>query len=69
MTKDEIIELAKQVKMPYFFIDGAIVNIEKLIAFADLVAKKEREKCALMVMPLDESLADEIRKRGYKNEN
>jgi hypothetical protein len=27
-------------------------------------AYKEREACALMVMPLDESLADEIRARG-----
>jgi hypothetical protein len=29
--------------------------------FADLVRADEREACALMVMPLDESLADNIR--------
>jgi menaquinone-dependent protoporphyrinogen IX oxidase len=44
MTKEEIIELAKKVKMPYFFIDGEIVNIEKLEAFAKLVAEKEVEE-------------------------
>ena len=68
MTKDEIIEMAKQVKMPYFFSDGEIVNIEKLEAFAKMVEQHEREACALMVMPLDESLADEIRTRGDKND-
>jgi hypothetical protein len=37
---------------------------ERLEAFAKLVAAKEREACALMVVPLDESLADAIRARG-----
>jgi hypothetical protein len=32
--------------------------------FAKLVAAKEREECALMVLPLDESLAEAIRARG-----
>ena len=32
--------------------------------FAHLVAAAEREACARMVEPVDESLADEIRARG-----
>jgi hypothetical protein len=43
MTKEEIIDMAKQVKMPYFFTDESIVNIVKLEAFAKLVAQHERE--------------------------
>jgi hypothetical protein len=34
--------------------------------FAALVAAAEREACARMVEPVDESLADEIRARGEK---
>ena len=70
MTKDEIIELAKKVKMPYFFIDGNIVNIEKLEAFAKLVAEKEREACAKIAdeLQLDyaHDVAMEIRARGQE---
>jgi hypothetical protein len=54
MTKDEIIEMAKQVKMPYFFIDGTIINIVKLEAFAKLVAEKEREVCAKVCNEMQE---------------
>ena len=39
-------------------------HIKFLERFADLVAAKEREECALMVMPLDESLTEAIRARG-----
>ena len=34
--------------------------------FAELVAAAEREACARMVEPVDESLADEIRARGER---
>jgi hypothetical protein len=64
MTQDEIIEMAQQCGLigirPH--LDG--IYTEALIAFAKLVAAKEREACALMVMPLDESLAEAIRARG-----
>jgi len=39
-------------------------HIKFLERFAKLVAAKEREACALMVMPLDESLAEAIKARG-----
>ena len=44
MTKDEIIELAKQVV--YDGSNIAIFTIGNLQAFAKLVAEKEREACA-----------------------
>jgi hypothetical protein len=39
-------------------------HIKFLEIFAKLVTAKEREACALMVMPLDESLAEAIKARG-----
>jgi len=62
MTKEEIIDLVIQIggcDKPED--DSPALKIFE--NFAKLVAEKEREVCALMVMPLDESLADEMRKR------
>jgi hypothetical protein len=47
-------------RVPHF--DDVIVK--ELEAFAKLVAAHERKAIAAMVKPLDESLADEILKRG-----
>jgi hypothetical protein len=66
MTKEEIIEIANQAKLPYDYVGGELMWLDKLEHFAKLIAEKEREACALMVMPLDESLADEIRARKQK---
>jgi len=60
MTDLEIIEMANKAFDESSFTDAEILR------FAKLVAEKEREACALMVMPLDESLADEIRARGQE---
>jgi hypothetical protein len=68
MTKEEIVEMAKQVKMPYFFIDGTIVDIVKLKAFAKLVAEKEREACLNLADSLGWVNVDHIRARGDKND-
>jgi len=46
MTKEEIIEMAKQVKLPYDYITGEPMWLDKLEQFAKLVAEKEREECA-----------------------
>ena len=46
MTQDEIIEMAKQAQMPFYWRTGEITYLDKLEAFADLVAKAEREACA-----------------------
>jgi len=48
MTKEEIIEMAKQVKLPYDYITGEPMWLDKLEQFAKLVAEKEREECACM---------------------
>jgi hypothetical protein len=66
MTKEEIIEMAKQANLPQDYITGEPMWLDKLEKFAKLVAEKERDACALMVMPLDESLADEILARGQE---
>jgi hypothetical protein len=39
-------EMAREVKMPYDFVTGEPINIEKLEAFAKLVREDEREECA-----------------------
>jgi hypothetical protein len=46
MTQDEIIEMARQLKMPYYYQDNTIKDLQKLEAFSKLVAQHEREACA-----------------------
>jgi hypothetical protein len=46
MTRDEIIEMAKQAQMPFYWRTGEITYLDKLEAFAKLVAEREREVCA-----------------------
>jgi len=45
MTQDEIIEMARQTKMPFYWRTGEITYLDKLEAFAKLVAQHEREAC------------------------
>ena len=46
MTKEEIIEMAKQVKLPYDYVTGEIMWLDSIEQFAKLIAEKEREACA-----------------------
>jgi hypothetical protein len=46
MTKEEIIEMANQVKLPNDYVGGGLMWLDKLEHFAKLVAEKEREQCA-----------------------
>ena len=67
MNQDDIIRIAdKAFATPFVepaFRNGFfVVTIDELKRFAELVAAAEREKCAAMVEPLDESLADAIAK-------
>jgi hypothetical protein len=69
MTQDEIIEMARQVKMPYYYQDNTIKDLEKLEAFAKLVAQHEREACAKLCWSQRkywdaEACADAIRAKG-----
>ena len=45
MIQDEIIEMAKEAHLPYFWETGVPCNLAGLEAFAKLVAEKEREAC------------------------
>ena len=47
--KRTIMEMAQEVKMPYDFVTGEPINIEKLEAFAKLVREDEIEACARFV--------------------
>ena len=49
MTKDEIIDMAKQTQMPFYWRTGEITYLDKLEAFAKLVAQHEREVIAQMI--------------------
>ena len=67
MTQDEIIEMAKQ----FWPIDPEMTGVESLVAFAKLVAAKERKTILLNTMKArnvdgncDIVLCAEIRTRG-----
>ena len=72
MTKEEIIEMAKQASL---MADGEMwfsptygsgdVHINHLESFAKLVAEKEREKCA-EIAKWHQDMAAEIRARGQE---
>ena len=42
--KRTIMEMAREVKMPYDFVTGEPINLEKLEAFAELVRADERSR-------------------------
>jgi hypothetical protein len=50
IDKDEVLKMAKQTQMPFYWRTGEITYLDKLVAFAKLVAvaaaSKEREACA-----------------------
>ena len=49
MTQDEIIEMANEVELcQCIWIDDESPEIASLVAFAKIVAAKEREACALI---------------------
>jgi hypothetical protein len=58
MTQDEIIEMAKQTHLPYFWETGVPCNLSGLEAFAKLVAAKEREACAKLIEPSEDHRAN-----------
>jgi hypothetical protein len=67
MTQDEIFEIAKKLKMPHYYQDGAIVDLKKLEVFAKLIAEHEREACAKIVdenIGFENYLSEIIRARG-----
>jgi hypothetical protein len=76
---DKTIDMAREVKMPYDFVTGEPIYLEKLKAFEALVRADEREACAKVcdyrAMEYDgfsaeqnasEKLAAAIRARGQE---
>ena len=46
MTDEQIIEMAKEAKLPHYWETGDIVCFDQVRHFAKLVAQHEREACA-----------------------
>jgi len=46
MTRDDIIKMAREAKLPYEYDTGRVVHLKELERFAELVAAAEREACA-----------------------
>ena len=69
MTKEEIIEMARksdfEIHLDNLITWYGIECTNELIAFAKLVAEKEREKCA-EIAKWHQDMAAEIRARGQK---
>ena len=75
MTREDIIRMAREAGFTVRRDGGSDevmdgdnwhIQTEFVEEFARLVAAAEREACARMVEPVDESLADEIRARGER---
>ena len=56
MTQDEVIDMARQAKLPYYWDEDVPCHLEQLKAFAKLVAAKaeakERDACATIYAQL-----------------
>jgi hypothetical protein len=52
MTHQEIIEMARQAKLPYYWDEDVPCHLEQLEAFAKLVAEKERERISQKIAQL-----------------
>ena len=59
----DIKEMAREVKMPYDFVTGEPINLEKLEAFAVLVRADEREACAKVCEDSFEYAGDDLAQR------
>jgi hypothetical protein len=46
IDREDIIRMAKEARMPYFYGTWEIANLDSLERFAALVAAHEREECA-----------------------
>ena len=49
MTRDDIIRMTKEVGLPKWYQDDALVNESLVLKFANLIAAAEREACAKLL--------------------
>jgi len=67
MTKEEIIQMANQANLPYDYVGGELMWLDKLEQFAKLVAEKERRACARICAEVGMwCLVHEIEGRGQE---
>jgi hypothetical protein len=74
IDREDIIRMAKEARMPYFYGTWEIANLDGLERFAELVAAYEREECAKVCEEVDDRLTEfhaldcavAIRARGDK---
>ena len=73
MTDEQIIEMAREAKLPHYWETGDIVWFDGVRHFAKLVAAKEREACAKIADEWavgwphpSKVIAEEIRARGQE---
>ena len=68
MTRDDIIRMAREAQMPYYYRTGEVTNLEQLERFAALVRADEREACIEIVAMHGGSVEIEaaIRARGQE---
>ena len=58
MSREDLIRIAREARMPYFYQTKEIANLDGLERFANLVAAAEREACAKLVEPGKEHRRD-----------
>jgi hypothetical protein len=67
MTKEKIIAMANQAKLPYNWFTGELMWLDKLEQFAKLIAEHEREECAKICKNFDlPILVEAILERGQE---
>lgn len=60
MTREDIIRMAKEARMPYFYGTWEIANLDGLERFAALVAAHERAECAKFCrLMIEKAITDE----------
>jgi|LauGreDrversion4_2_1035121.scaffolds.fasta_scaffold109033_2 hypothetical protein len=66
MTKQEIIRMAQEAQMPFYWRTGEITYLDKLERFAALVVSAERERCVaradIALLGADITLRDRVLK-------
>ena len=69
MSREDLIRIAREARMPYFYQTKEIANLDGLERFANLAAAAEREDCAKVAEEVGQhknhiGIAAAIRARG-----
>ena len=58
MNREDIIRMAQEAQMPFYWRTGEITYLDKLERFAALVASAEREACAKVAESIAKDMTD-----------